>query len=824
MRTHLLILVIIFSFFVVPVNLFGQSTQESYKEISKRIGHFTAEDWATAIDTTWGEGLPTADKLKIFDLFWETIDEDYAGFHNLDVNWDSLRIVYRPEIEAGVSRGRFSGIMDRLVMALMEFHTHIYDSEVRGDSLKPGIPLLAYHSAYNGFDNGHFGAGLTPLPDSSALVYKVVENHPLGLENGDIILGYDGIPWKYLYQDLLAAELPITHPGENTGVGSSERAVSHIWLMSAGLNWHLFDMIDILKVGSNDTLHLPTSTLIDQEMHLFCSEQLPVPGVPMVDLSNWDENNMVSWGMVDGSQIGYIYVSRWRYSGGDDIAFLKAINSIIANNQIRGLILDFRTNPGGQMGTANEGFSRLFNFDLSVLEFAERSNPDDHFAMKSIPSGYCSGENWRFEADAYLFDKPIAVLTGPLTVSAADYNSLRLKYHPMSRFFGKSTNSGFTCFEVTFHNLSIPFPGWLSGYAARNVFSSDNPEKFFMHNSFDVDEEIWLTQADVAKGEDTVVKRAVEWIQNLAYAHDVSVNNTFIANNEDSVCVSAIVENPNSHELKVMAYLNQNDILVDSIQLSNTPSVIDCTWTGYWQVPDEKKSYHVNVKTRDMIDRTERTISNVQKFTRIGPVVLKDYRIGLFEQNLMVIKITLENLDTSATAFNVIAKVFSDDSCVTDIPDSIDSFGNLTPGSSRECSGIYSLNIDPKCADNNLGSINLSVNIFSNGDLFWTDSTDIPTNLKQIDQNIPKSYSLSQNYPNPFNPSTSINFALPKSEFVSLKIYNILGEEIASLVNNKLQAGNHSYQFDGSNLASGVYLYRIEAGEFQDVKKMILIK
>jgi hypothetical protein len=100
-----------------------------------------------------------------------------------------------------------------------------------------------------------------------------------------------------------------------------------------------------------------------------------------------------------------------------------------------------------------------------------------------------------------------------------------------------------------------------------------------------------------------------------------------------------------------------------------------------------------------------------------------------------------------------------------------------------------------------------------------TSSVNSGANLE-----IPKVYTLYQNYPNPFNPTTSIDFSLPKSEFVTLKIYNILGEEIATILNNKLQAGNHTYQFDGSHLASGVYLCRIEAGEYKHVKKMILLR
>jgi len=89
---------------------------------------------------------------------------------------------------------------------------------------------------------------------------------------------------------------------------------------------------------------------------------------------------------------------------------------------------------------------------------------------------------------------------------------------------------------------------------------------------------------------------------------------------------------------------------------------------------------------------------------------------------------------------------------------------------------------------------------------------------------IPKVFALNQNYPNPFNPSTTIRFSLPKSESVTLKVYNILGEEIRTVVNSRLEAGDYTWAFDGSNLASGIYYYRIEAGEFQDVRKMVLIK
>ena len=86
------------------------------------------------------------------------------------------------------------------------------------------------------------------------------------------------------------------------------------------------------------------------------------------------------------------------------------------------------------------------------------------------------------------------------------------------------------------------------------------------------------------------------------------------------------------------------------------------------------------------------------------------------------------------------------------------------------------------------------------------------------------SFSLSQNYPNPFNPSTTIEFTLPKSEFTTLKVYNILGKEVSTIVSRKLNQGNHTYTFGGKNLASGIYYYQLTAGDYRDVKKMILLR
>ena len=88
----------------------------------------------------------------------------------------------------------------------------------------------------------------------------------------------------------------------------------------------------------------------------------------------------------------------------------------------------------------------------------------------------------------------------------------------------------------------------------------------------------------------------------------------------------------------------------------------------------------------------------------------------------------------------------------------------------------------------------------------------------------PQDYSLSQNYPNPFNPTTIIGYSIPKASFVTLKVYDILGREIATLVNAEKSFGNYNVEFNGSGLSSGIYFYKLQTGDYSSVKKMVLIK
>ena len=101
--------------------------------------------------------------------------------------------------------------------------------------------------------------------------------------------------------------------------------------------------------------------------------------------------------------------------------------------------------------------------------------------------------------------------------------------------------------------------------------------------------------------------------------------------------------------------------------------------------------------------------------------------------------------------------------------------------------------------------------------------TDVLEDFEQV-SSLPTTFSLSQNYPNPFNPTTTIVFALPRRSQVNMTLYNILGQTVATLVDEELSAGEYEVTLNGNDLSSGVYFYRMIAGEFVQGKKLVLLK
>ncbi len=150
---------------------------------------------------------------------------------------------------------------------------------------------------------------------------------------------------------------------------------------------------------------------------------------------------------------------------------------------------------------------------------------------------------------------------------------------------------------------------------------------------------------------------------------------------------------------------------------------------------------------------------------------------------------------------------------------------------------IFVANVKPACGrqasnakrNHHLTSVHFIDNntgwtVGSVGAILKTTTGGVITGVQTISSEIPTQFRLLQNYPNPFNPSTVISYQLSVSSFISLKVFDLLGREVSTLVNEKQNAGTYSVQFDGSNFSSGIYFYKFQTDNFSETKKMTLIK
>jgi hypothetical protein len=219
---------------------------------------------------------------------------------------------------------------------------------------------------------------------------------------------------------------------------------------------------------------------------------------------------------------------------------------------------------------------------------------------------------------------------------------------------------------------------------------------------------------------------------------------------------------------------------------------------------------------------------NIEKFTTIGPVNTVGISDPIFSgltPNRIAFDVTLKNFSSTITVKDIGARIYPDTthSCFVSMGRSFRDFGDLDPG--EQVDGQYTMTIDTTCLKDPQIIIPFNIKISSGGYVFWEDSSDIiVSDIEGFSNVIPGTFGLNQNYPNPFNPTTFINYELPITNDVELSIYNLIGQKIVTLVKESQRAGYHQVEWDASGFASGVYYYRIEAGEFVDVKKMILIR
>ena len=327
------------------------------------------------------------------------------------------------------------------------------------------------------------------------------------------------------------------------------------------------------------------------------------------------------------------------------------------------------------------------------------------------------------------------------------------------------------------------------------------------------------------------------YLLNKIYAQNVSLNSAFMQANVDTLILNTEFLNPNNHNFSSNAIIKStNGTYEDSIALYDDGNHRDLhagdgIWGNYIIPVSIENEFMVDISTVDLYSGEYFCLRDMSRFTTVGPVRLYDSEHPYIEvsydpsRQRQIIQLILYNAGSTATAKNITAQINSNDLRIANLTKSL-TFGDI-PAGTADTSDIvsfqYLLGFNPDSTIDN--PIRFELIIYSGNLPYWTDKVDYITGIDSGDETtIPYIFSLSQNYPNPFNPITSIQFSIPRTEFVTLKIYNLLGQKVATLVSEKLTPGKYTYTWDASDYASGVYLYRIEAGSFTESKKLLLLK
>lgn len=751
------------------------------------------ERWQDIIDSTWGSGLPLVEKQNIFNTFAQALDKEFPLFPNLSFSWDSLKTHYFNQITSTTSKGRFAAIMGHLAYKLQDVHTSVRNTEVLSTPLNPGTPILVLGTT----DVRHFGAVLTVGLDSSIIVLKVVDNHPLNLQPGDIILGYEGVPWNVLVEELLEAKLPITGYW-----GGCESAYYDAKLKSAGTNWHLFESIDVKKHNTGEVLSLsldPMSDLSVGENYPQNSEQLEISNIPFPTF-NGQTGTTVSYGKLENTNIGFIYLIAENADQTNE-EFFQAVESL---RNTDGLIIDLRYNTGGNLSVDFEdAFDILFNTILETFNPVKRCSPNN---WNLCPEAGTYNFNISAETNSF-YEKPIALLLGPNCGSMGDITTYRLMYHPNVRLFGKSSSA-----SPSLSSTINTFDGWVIKYARTDMRKVSDPNYFYCQKEVPIDYPVWFNKDDVAIGFDSVLEEAKEYVSNLTCTYNAAIINY----SDGEIIFSANVFNPNSHSVSVIAEVINDNEVVDSLEcFVQNNKIIEAL--NMSELP--KDFYTVNIITKDIEDSTIHTLPNILKFTTAGPIKVEAYlAYNVSDERLRVKNITLVNKDSQKTFTNVKVDLYCNDSSVTKISKGV-FFQDLEPGQKRTITESIYIDVDEIKQYKFIAEIN------SDNDFYWLDTIYFTpaVNVKEA-LGLPEEYSLEQNYPNPFNPTTTINYSIPTQSTVILKVYNMLGSEIETLVNEEQKAGFYEINWYAENNSSGVYFYRISTGSYSDTKKMLLIK
>jgi hypothetical protein len=764
-------------------------------KLSDKSFYQRKSEWQHIIDSTWGPGAPLNEKLSVFNNYAREIRGHCDALSTLNLNWDSLYNHYLNQITASTSKGAFSSIMSHFAYAFKDVHTFAYDSDIASTPLNPGVPVLLLGSL-NTIE--HFGAVTTVLPDSTTLVLRVAPNHPLNLEPGDIILGYEGIPWKNLARELLNAGLPMM-----AHTGGCKSANTYHNLFGAGLNWHLFNTIDILKYSSGNILHLSVLPLVNFNIPPMANnEQLPIQNINFPNAIPDPvsiPDTVVTYGILENTNIGYIFLKAESADPTPDEQLFKAINDL---KNTDALIIDMRTNYGGWLGTIfDKAFNILFNEYHKTVDHVVRCDTNTF--------NLCPYGDWNElqinGKDPDYYDRPIAVLLGPTCISMGDITAQRLRYHPMVRFFGASSVA---CLGVM---NQVDSPGWILYLSFADVYHTSEPGVYLNRREFPVDYPVWFNKDDVAKGKDPIVAKSLEWINNLVYGHSVITDKMAYSAGSDTIRVDAIIENPNMHAVSAKLIFESLDgSFTDSIDMSKLNPAEGNKWRGKWIAPPPPNynTYWVSIKATDNTAGTYFTNKHVTRITTI-PLVINSLSYASIAGSKYRIRPFLKNEGITQKITKIMVNLESTDPWITLFNPAKSACPDLLPDQAIETYLPFEVSYNPSTFPY---YFNLKFTISTDGWPYWVIDTTIKIYTGIDDEGlIPLTNNLDQNYPNPFNPTTTISWQLAHECKATLSIFDLTGREVAILVDEQRSPGKYETRFNAENLPKGVYFYQLRA-------------
>ncbi len=756
------------------------------------------EDWQTIIDTTWGPGDSFTKKKAIFYAYSDAIKNKAEVMYSLELDFDSLKNHYFSQITDSTSQGAFSALMSRFALDVKGGYNLAYDKRVINTPLNPGVPVLIQGTLNTSIE--HFGAVTTTLNDGSNLVLRVAPNHPLNLEPGDVILGYEGVPWKNLADELFDAGLPVL-----SSVGGCPSAANYHRYGGAGMNWHLFETMDILKYSNGETVNLSVLPLLELDLpQMVNNEQLAIPNIPFPEISipALASDKPVTYGILENTNIGYIFRSAAR-----DGTYDQFYNALKELKNTDALIIDLRYHTG-TTGYWSVNLDVLFNETLPSIRMQRRC------INEKIE--ICKWNDIQIESlDADYYDKPISVLIGPSCIDVGEKIAHELSYHPMVRFFGASSYA-----QLILGWDINSYPDWILKYADFNASLVSEPDVLLNRKEFPIDIPVWFNKDDVAKGVDPVVQKSLDWINNLAYGHSINPEKCSFNATGDTVLVNTTIENPNSENISAMLIIESlYGTLIDSTEMVQTSLKSGANWQAKW-IPAEttESNFWLSVKVNNHSEGTSFTNRHMTQITNrhieISRLTHKESSSNEYQINT-----ELKNLCNKEPIHGSVITVSSDNPWVKSITPNEIQLKTTPPGRISRIAASR-ITID---ASNYPGYIDLKYTIAENGWSFWElDTTlNLTTSVEQHELK-PLTYKLEQNYPNPVNSSTNINWQIPQNSEVILKVLDIVGRTVRILVNEERPPGEYETLFDASGLPKGIYFYQLNAGDFIQTRKMIL--